>query len=76
MHCPRLRAFSSAGFPALSLVPLAKEPHSHELTHATSRSPQMEDCCFIQRLLKFPDVGARYKYGHMIHGSSVHFLDH
>lgn len=66
MHCTRLRTFSSAGFPALSLVPVAEEPHSHELTHAASRSPQMEAGCFIQRLLRFPDVEARCKCGFML----------
>lgn len=76
MHCPRLRAFSSAGFPALSLVLVAKEPHSHELTHAASRSPQMEACCFIQRLLKFPDVGARCKCGDTLSLLLSLFLDY
>lgn len=48
MHCARFRAFSSADFPALSLVLAAKEPHSHELTHVAGRSPLMEALCSIE----------------------------
>lgn len=69
----RLRPFSSAAFPALSLVLMTKELHSQELTHAVRRSPQMEACCSIQQLLRLPDVEARCKYGTTFPRSSVHF---
>lgn len=75
----KAQPFSSAGFPALSLVLVAKEPHSHELTHAASRSPRMEACCFIQRLLRFSGVETRCKRGERFHCSSVSvffFFDH
>lgn len=70
----KLRAFSSAGLPALSLVLMAKELHSQELTHAVRGSPQMEAYCFIQQLLRLPDVEARCKDVAHFPCSSVHFL--
>ena len=36
----------------------------------------MEACCFIQRLLKFPDVRARWKYGDTLSWLLSSFLDH